>query len=108
MLVFTSVCEACGELMYIDPPLWGLWWTNVYSYSLGKAVCHLANGETSTEVSSPLGCGLVCTSIDKIKRDITSSKALESVQKIACKICLKQWDMDYESMLQQLELTSLL
>ena len=31
---------------------------------------------------------------------------LESVQKFACKVCLKRWDMDYESMLQQLELTS--
>ena len=33
--------------------------------------------------------------------------ALESVQKFACKVCLKRWDMDYESILQQLELTSL-
>ena len=79
--------------------MWGLWWTNVYWSFLGKGVHHLANRETSTEVSSPLGCGLVCTSIDKIKWDITSSKALESVQKFACKVCLKQWDMDYESML---------
>ena len=35
------------------------------------------------------------------------TQALESVQKFACKVCLKRWDMDYESMLQQLELTSL-
>ena len=35
------------------------------------------------------------------------TQALESVQKFACKVCLKQWDIDYESMLQQLELTSL-
>ena len=34
------------------------------------------------------------------------SSTIESVQKFACKVCLKQWDMDYESMLQQLELTS--
>ena len=34
------------------------------------------------------------------------TEALESVQKFACKVCLKRWDMDYESMLQQLELTS--
>ena len=34
------------------------------------------------------------------------TQALESVQKFACKVCLKQWDMDYESMLEQLELTS--
>ena len=33
------------------------------------------------------------------------TQALESVQKFACKVCLKQWDMDYESMLEQLELT---
>ena len=35
------------------------------------------------------------------------TQALESVQKFACQVCLKRWDMDYESMLQQLELTSL-
>ena len=35
------------------------------------------------------------------------TQALESVQKFACKVCLKRWDMDYKSMLQQLELTSL-
>ena len=35
------------------------------------------------------------------------TQALESVQKFACKVCLKRWDVDYESMLQQLELTSL-
>ena len=35
------------------------------------------------------------------------TQALESVQKFACKVCLKRWDMDYESTLQQLELTSL-
>ena len=34
------------------------------------------------------------------------TQALESLQKFACKVCLKRWDMDYESMLQQLELTS--
>ena len=32
---------------------------------------------------------------------------LESVQKFACKVCLKQWDMNYESMLEQLDLTPL-
>ena len=35
------------------------------------------------------------------------TQALESVQKFARKVCLKQWDIDYESMLQRLELTSL-
>ena len=35
------------------------------------------------------------------------TQALESVQKFACEVRLKRWDMDYESMLQQLELTSL-
>ena len=37
-----------------------------------------------------------------------ATQALQSVQKFACKVCLKRWDMNYElSMLQQLELTSL-
>ena len=35
------------------------------------------------------------------------TQALESAQAFACKVCLKQWDMDYENMLEQLELTSL-
>jgi len=34
-------------------------------------------------------------------------QSLESVQKFACKVCLKQWDMNYESMLEQLDLTPL-
>ena len=29
-------------------------------------------------------------------------QALESAQKFACKVCLRRWDMEYESMLQQL------
>ena len=32
---------------------------------------------------------------------------VESIQKFACKVCLKQWDMNYESMLEQLDLTPL-
>jgi len=31
----------------------------------------------------------------------------ESVQKFTCKVCLKQWDMNYESMLEQLDPTPL-
>ena len=34
-------------------------------------------------------------------------QSLESVQKFACKVCLKQWDMNYESMLEQLDLIPL-
>ena len=34
-------------------------------------------------------------------------QSLESVPKFACKVCLKQWDMNYESMLEQLDLTPL-
>ena len=29
-------------------------------------------------------------------------QSLELVQKFACKVCLKQWDMNYENMLEQL------
>ena len=29
-------------------------------------------------------------------------QSLEAVQKFACKFCLKQWDLDYDSMLQML------
>ena len=32
---------------------------------------------------------------------------LESVQKCACKICLKRWDLDYDSMLAQLNIPKL-
>ena len=34
-------------------------------------------------------------------------QSLESVQKFSCEVCLKQWDMNYESMLEQLDLTPL-
>ena len=34
-------------------------------------------------------------------------QSLESVKKFACKVCLKQWDMNYENMLEQLDLTPL-
>jgi len=34
-------------------------------------------------------------------------QSLESVQKFANKVCIKQWDMNYESMLEQLDLTPL-
>ena len=36
-----------------------------------------------------------------VKRDI---QMLESVQKFACKVCLKCWDMDYDNMLHCLDL----
>ena len=36
-----------------------------------------------------------------VKRDI---QLLESVQKFACKVCLKCWDMDYNNMLHCLDL----
>ena len=32
---------------------------------------------------------------------------LESVQKFACKVCLKRWDLDYDSMLAQLNIPKL-
>ena len=31
-------------------------------------------------------------------------QSLEAVQKFVCKVCLKQWDLDYDSMLQLLNL----
>ena len=34
-------------------------------------------------------------------------QSLETVQKFACKVCLKQWDLDYDSMLQLLNLPRL-
>ena len=34
-------------------------------------------------------------------------RSLEAVQKFACKVCLKQWDFDYDSMLQLLNLPRL-
>ena len=34
-------------------------------------------------------------------------QSLEAVQKFACKVCLKQWDLDYDSMLQLLNLPRL-
>ena len=34
-------------------------------------------------------------------------QALEAVQKFACKVCLKKWDLDYERMLQLLDLQPL-
>ena len=34
-------------------------------------------------------------------------QSLEAVQKFACKVCLKQWDLDYDSMLQLLNLPCL-
>ena len=33
-----------------------------------------------------------------------SMQSLEAVQRFACKVCLKQWDLDYDSMLQLLNL----
>ena len=35
------------------------------------------------------------------------TQSLEAVQKFACKVCLKQWDLDYDSMLQLLNLPRL-
>ena len=29
---------------------------------------------------------------------------MQSLEAVACKVCLKQWDLDYESMLQLLDL----
>ena len=34
-------------------------------------------------------------------------QSLESVQKFACKVCLKQWNLDYDSMLQLLNIPPL-
>ena len=34
-------------------------------------------------------------------------ESLESIQKFACKVCLKQWDLDYNSMLQLLDIPPL-
>ena len=34
-------------------------------------------------------------------------RSLESIQKLACKVCLKQWDLDYNSMLQLLDIPPL-
>ena len=34
-------------------------------------------------------------------------QSLEAVQKFACKVCLKQWELDYDSMLQLLNLPRL-
>ena len=34
-------------------------------------------------------------------------QSLEAVQKFACEVCLKQWDLDYDSMLQLLNLPRL-
>ena len=34
-------------------------------------------------------------------------QSLEAVQKFACKVCLKQWELDYDSMLQLLNLPHL-
>jgi len=34
-------------------------------------------------------------------------QSLELVQKFACEVCLKQWDMNYENMFEQLDLTPL-
>ena len=39
-----------------------------------------------------------------VKRDV---QMLESVQKFACKVCLKCWDMDYDNMLHCLDLPPL-
>ena len=55
---------------------------------------------SSVLVSTPT----ICVSVRDPYTD-RDTQALESVQKFACKICLKQWDMDYESMSEQLELT---
>ena len=35
-------------------------------------------------------------------------QSLEAVQKFACKVCLKRWDLDYDSILQLLNLPRLL
>ena len=34
-------------------------------------------------------------------------QSLESIQKFACRVCLKQWDLDYDSMLQLLDIPPL-
>ena len=49
----------------------------------------------------------MCQLWDSFTDKGTQALYIESVQKFGRKVCLKQWDMHYESMFQRLELTSL-
>ena len=37
----------------------------------------------------------------------SSIQQIEAVQKFACKVCLKRWDMDYDSMMEHLNISPL-